>query len=81
VTLIADEHKNALTIPTQAVFKDNRGIFIYVSVAGKAARKNITIGIEQSGRTEIVAGLAAADSIITTGQQFVKDGSPITVEK
>jgi hypothetical protein len=41
----------------------------------------VTLGWEQGERTEIRAGLDDSFTIITTGQQFVRDGGPIRVQR
>jgi RND family efflux transporter MFP subunit len=81
VTLIVGEHVNAITIPTVAVLKDDRGTYVYLAIKNTAKRQQVTIGREQNGRTEIVSGLQDADSTITTGQQFVKEGGPISIQR
>jgi membrane fusion protein (multidrug efflux system) len=81
VILIVDEHLNAITIPTQAVLKDDRGSFVYLAVKDTAKRRLVNIGVEQNSRTEILSGLNDTDSTITTGQQFVKEGAPISIQR
>lgn len=82
VTVIVNEHKDAITVPTQALLKDDRGNFVYILGADNSAhRKDIKQGIEQGSRTEILSGLGESDRIITTGQQFVKDGGQVIIQK
>ena len=82
VTIIIDEHKDALTVPTQALLKDDRGNFVYTVSADNIAHRNeIKLGIEQNNRTEILGGLETPDRIITTGQQFVKDVGQVTIQQ
>jgi hypothetical protein len=37
--------------------------------------------MEQSARTEILSGLDGSEPVITTGQQFVKDGRPVSIQQ
>lgn len=80
VSLIIGQRADALTVPTQALLKDTRGTFVYVALQGSAHRKPVTVGTEQQSRTEIPSGLDAQDSVITTGQQFVKDGGAVIAQ-
>jgi hypothetical protein len=41
----------------------------------------LAAGVEQSGRIEILSGLDGSEDVITTGQQFVRDGGPVVVQK
>jgi membrane fusion protein (multidrug efflux system) len=81
VTLVVEEHRNAVTVPTVALLKDDTGPFLYTAVGDTAHRVHVTLGWEQGERTEIRAGLDDSFTIITTGQQFVRDGGPIRVQR
>jgi membrane fusion protein (multidrug efflux system) len=80
VTLIIEEHPDALTVPTQALLKDKEGVFVYVAEDGTARRHAVTAGVEQDSRTEIQTGLAGPENVITTGQQFVRDGGAVIIQ-
>ena len=80
VTLIIDERAEALTLPTQAILKDDRGSYVFSVENNAAKRVPISIGAEQNARTEITSGLAGSEEIITTGQQFVKDGGQVSIQ-
>jgi len=81
VTLIVEQHPDALTIPTTALLKDDQGYFLYACIRDTARKVRVTAGWEQGERTEIAAGLTDSLAIITTGQQFAKDGEPVTVQR
>jgi RND family efflux transporter MFP subunit len=81
VKLIYDEHKDALTLPTQALMKDDSSTFVMTVNSKIAKRKNIVTGKEIGSRTEILSGLNGSENIITTGQQFVKENGPVTIQK
>ncbi|HTK81828.1 MAG TPA: efflux RND transporter periplasmic adaptor subunit [Bacteroidota bacterium] len=81
VTVIVNEKPNALTVPTTSLLKDDKGSFIYVVDSSKARRRNITLGVEQNGRTEIVSGIRGGEKLVTTGQQFVRDGGQVTIQQ
>jgi RND family efflux transporter MFP subunit len=81
VSLIIKERENILTIPVQAMLSDTSGNFVYLAGQGKAHRQNIQAGVEQDSFIEVVSGLTDTDSLITTGQQYAKDGGPIIVRE
>jgi len=81
VSLNVGEHADALTLPTQAFFKDDQGAYVYVAQQDTAHRVRVTLGVEQDSRTEILAGLSGAENVITTGQQLVRDRGPIYLSK
>ena len=80
VTLIIDERVEALTLPTQAILKDDRGSYVFAVENNSAKRIPINPGAEQTARTEILSGISGNEDIITTGQQFVKDGGQVSIQ-
>ena len=80
VTMTIGQRENALTIPAQAILKDAKGAYVLVADKGVAHRKSVTTGAERQSRIEIVAGLEEDANVITTGQQFAKDGGTINVQ-
>jgi len=80
VVLVVEEHPDALTVPTQALLSDDAGPYLFVIRQDTARRCSVTPGAEQEGRTEILSGLNPADSVVTTGQQFIRHGSPVVVK-
>ena len=79
VTIVLGEHANALAVPSQAVLTDDKGDYVYVLADKTARRVPVTTGQDQDSLTEIVSGLTGTEQVITTGQQFVKDGGPVTL--
>jgi membrane fusion protein (multidrug efflux system) len=80
VTIMVSERSNAITVPTRAILGDDKGNYVFVAVNNVAKRFPVQVGAEQDSRTEILKGLTGDENVITTGQQFVKDGGAITIE-
>jgi RND family efflux transporter MFP subunit len=81
VLLVVSEHHDAVTIPTQALLRDDRGFFVYTVARDSARQVRVTRGVEQGDRTEITAGLDDVIPVISVGQQFVRDGGPVIVQR
>jgi multidrug efflux pump subunit AcrA (membrane-fusion protein) len=83
LSMTAKTVKDALVVPTGAVFKNAEGAD-YVLLAGsdeKAHQKTVQLGIHNSEITEIAKGINAGDPVVTTGGYAVPDGAKIQVEK
>ena len=80
VTLIVDEHPNALVVPTEAVLTDDQGPFLFAAEGTTARMIRVEQGFTQNDRTEIVSGVDDSTRVITTGQQFVRPNGPIKVQ-
>jgi membrane fusion protein (multidrug efflux system) len=80
VQMTMAEHPFAITVPTSALLKDDSSQYVY-AVEGKSARRHrVKTGTEQNARTEILSGLTGEETVITVGQQFVRDGGPINIQ-
>lgn len=66
---------NALMVPTQAVIPQARFKNVIVSRNGKAEFVQVKTGIRRAADIEIVTGLQAGDTIVTTGIQFIRPGA------
>ena len=81
ISFIVSERNDALTLSSDDLLKDDNGYFVFISDGKKAHQIRITIGNETNSHTEILAGLNGDEDVITTGQQFVKEGTPLTIQK
>ncbi|HJV78102.1 MAG TPA: efflux RND transporter periplasmic adaptor subunit, partial [Paludibacter sp.] len=77
VILRLNENKNALLIPTQSIIPQEDNKTVIVARGGKAHFVNIKTGIRQASNIEILDGLQAGDSIVTSGLQFIKEGNKL----
>ncbi len=71
----------AYMIPSQAIIPRARNKEILLLINGKAEIREITTGIRDSARVEVLTGIKAGDSIITTGLMSIKPGAAVNVSK
>jgi len=79
VTLNLDERSNALVIPTRAVVGAAGGQSVFVIREGRAERRRVRVGMDLDGKMEVFEGLAAGDTIITTGSALLRDGAAVRI--
>ena len=74
--------KPVISLPLNYVQKDLKGVH-YVLVAGDkvAVRKNVILGREYNGLTEIKEGLADGDLLITAGYDGLNEGDAIKIKQ
>jgi membrane fusion protein (multidrug efflux system) len=70
---------NALLIPTQAVVPVLKGQTVYVRKNGAAVSVPVTTGIRTASSVQILTGIAAGDTVITTGLMQMRPGLPVDV--
>ena len=76
VTLANDE-REALVIPEEALSPEAERQYVYVVVEGKASRREVRIGGRRPGTVEVIAGLSAGERVIVEGTQKVRDGASV----
>lgn len=79
VRLTADRRPDALTVPRAAIIDsgEKRGVFVQ---EGEVARfKEVSTGISDGERVEILAGVDEGQRVVTTGALAIRDGDRITL--
>ena len=78
---LANNDREALVIPEQALTPEAEKQFVFVVADGKAALREVRIGLRRPGSVEIVSGLSAGEQVIVEGTQKVRNGAPVrTIE-
>ncbi len=78
ILLILESISNAITVPAQSVMVSPVGEqTAFVVIDGKAVKRKIQTGIEESGRIQILSGLKPNENVIISGQEKLKDGVEI----
>jgi cobalt-zinc-cadmium efflux system membrane fusion protein len=65
---------NALSVPDAAVLRDTENMpYVYLQAgASQFARRMVTLGESQSGKTQILSGLQAGDKVVGDGSLFLQ---------
>ncbi len=80
VEVLTGHKENALQVPSSAVMEREAKKFVYVVVAGKAVRRDVTTGISNWERTEVLSGLSPGDAVVTSLEiQNLASGSRVAV--
>ncbi|MEZ5007788.1 MAG: efflux RND transporter periplasmic adaptor subunit [Chitinophagales bacterium] len=79
--VIATNYLNdALMVPTQAIVPEINEQTVYVYSNGKAHRKTVKIGNRTDEKVNVISGIAAGDTLITTGLLLVKEGMGVNLQ-
>lgn len=71
--------KSAVGVPSGCIQKRGGKDVVFVFEDGKAAMRVVEKGLESEGYTEIKSGVKQGDEVITEGQNFLNDGTPVTI--
>ncbi len=82
VTLQAEPKENVLTIPLHAiVMRDDQQTIFVADEQGVIQRRVLSIGYTDDKIAEVLGGITEEDLIITGGQNKLREGSKITIDK
>ena len=79
VFLATEAHEGALVIPRRALAAGSISDVVYVVVDATAARREVTLGVRERDRVEVIDGLAEGETIVVVGQDGLSDGTPIEI--
>jgi len=74
---LANDEREALVIPEEALSPEAERQYVYVVANGKVSRREVHIGGRQPGTVEVLAGLSAGERVIVEGTQKVRDGASV----
>lgn len=79
VELVLQELKNALMIPSEALVSELQGQKVFIIKNGKVADLPVKIGLRTEKEVQIVEGLNASDTVLTTGILQVRSGMTVSL--
>jgi membrane fusion protein (multidrug efflux system) len=79
VSITYDVHKNALVVPRAAIITEDGESAVYLVVGGVAHRAAVSLGYADGDSVEITRGLKDGDTVVTLGQNSLKDGTKVAV--
>lgn len=68
-----------LAIPQSSLLFDQQGAYVFVVSDGKAVRRAVAVGAQNSEHAEVVGGLKAGDAVVAISGSLLRDGDPIRV--
>lgn len=71
--------RDAVTVPSFALVPELRGQRVFLYHGGKASPVSVKTGLRTEDRVEITSGVAAGDTLITSGILQLKPGAPVTI--
>ncbi|HUW93531.1 MAG TPA: hypothetical protein VMV74_10220, partial [Bacteroidales bacterium] len=77
ITLITDETNNAIQVPTETIVPDMNEKKIWLYRKGKAELIPVVAGIRTESMVEIMSGVQAGDTVITSGLMQLRPGMAV----
>lgn len=80
ITLKQEEIKEALAIPSEAIVPEMGKNKVFVYRSGNAYPADVVIGIRTEAEVQIIKGLSAGDTILTSGTLQLRTGMPVIID-
>jgi multidrug efflux pump subunit AcrA (membrane-fusion protein) len=82
ISMTAKSVKDALVVPTPAVFKNAEGAdyVVLADADGHAHLKTVQVGVRNAELTQVISGVIAGEPVITTGGYALPDNTQIKIE-
>ncbi len=74
---LANDEREALVIPEEALSPEAERQYVYVVADGKVSRREVRIGGRRPGSVEVLSGLTAGERVVVEGTQKVRDGAMV----
>jgi RND family efflux transporter MFP subunit len=68
--------EDALAVPQKAILENK---YVFVAQDGKAVKREVTLGLQNTNLVEIQSGLAEGDMVIVEGNFGLEEGTPLEV--
>ena len=81
-TITGRKASDALVIPAEAVQTAPDGVGKFVMIItpeGKAAKRTVTLGIQTPASVQVLSGVTATDTVITTGAYGLDEGTKVKI--
>jgi HlyD family secretion protein len=70
--------EDAVTVPAAAIVTTPRGQkVVFVVSENKASTRQVTVGLEQGGRVQIIEGVQAGEKVVVAGNLNLKNGAAV----
>lgn len=76
-TIIAEEHKDVLTVPATAIVSDAGKSFCMTVEDGHARRKPVVLGLSEGKRTEVISGIGEDEMVVEANASSLADGQAV----
>ena len=80
--IAGDQKISTTTVPGEAIVRDAQGatiVFVYYPEQQRVYSKRVKVGALYGNEVEIREGLSGNESIVLAGQDYLRDGVPVTI--
>jgi len=76
IILEISTHEDALVVPQKAILSNN---YLFIVQDGKAVKREVALGLQNSTMVEITSGLAEGDEVVVEGNFGLEEGAAVDI--
>jgi membrane fusion protein (multidrug efflux system) len=80
VELTKKEIKDALAVPSESLIQEMGKNILFLYKSGQAERTEVITGLRTESQIQIIQGLSAGDTVITSGVMQLRTGMPVIID-
>jgi HlyD family secretion protein len=83
VSILADTIPDSVVVPVGALLPSSEGgaVVMVIGADSVAHERRVQVGVRNEDKAQILSGVAAGESVVTTGGLGLEDGAKVRVEK
>jgi HlyD family secretion protein len=78
--IVVQESPEAVVVPKDALVEREGRMLAFVVADGRAEQREVSIGLSDERRAEILSGIAPGDTVVVVGAQGLRDGDRVQVK-
>lgn len=78
--VVVQESRDAVIVPKDALIEREGKTLVFVVDDGKAVRREISVGVMDTERAQVLSGLQPGEMVVIVGAQGLKDGDAVQVK-
>ncbi len=79
VAIVRERREAAALLPREAVLRELGATHVFVAQGGTAVKREVSLGLEENGRVEVVSGVEVGERVVVAGQGGLRSGATIKV--
>jgi membrane fusion protein (multidrug efflux system) len=79
VNIVYDNHNDTLLVPKNTILEEDTESWVFLVKNEKVTKTKVVTGYKNKTHVEILSGLSAKDTVVTTGLSTLKDGAKVKV--
>jgi len=81
VSILAQENKDTLLVPRSAIIQLQGRPVVYVIKDDIAQQREVTTGLTDESRVEVLSGVTAGEDVVVAGQANLSNGAKVSAAK